>query len=291
MQLDEEQKRELRLGRILWNLLLMVLGCLLVSVSVNGLLIPHHFVAGGFTGLALLLHYLWPPLNVGLVYLAFNVPLYIWGWRAVGRRFFIYSVAGALILSAALELQTPVIALGDPMLAALLAGLLVGGGSGLALRSLGSAGGTDILSIILLKRFGVRLGSTVLVFNLAVLASAAFLFPLERVLHTLVFLFVSSHVMGVVVTGLSVRKSVHIISRRHEAITRAILEQIKRGATLIPARGAYTGLDENIIYTVVTFRELARLKEITRRLDPEAFMVVSDTLEVMGMGVGNQPHW
>ena len=159
------------------------------------------------------------------------------------------------------------------------------------LKSLGSAGGTDILSVALLKRFSLGLGNTALAFNCLVLLAGALLFPLEKVLYTLIYIYVSARILNLVVTGLSHRKAVMIVSNRAEVISSRIQKDIKRGVTILNGQGAYSGLDEKIIYTVVTFRELSQIKQLIRQMDPTAFVVVSDTLEVMGQRIGNQPSW
>jgi len=277
---------------VAWNLSLIIVGSLLCAGAVNGLLIPHRFLSGGFTGLALVLHYIFPALpDVATLYLALNIPVYILGWRMVGRRFLSYSLAGSVIFSLSLEFvawEFPVL---DRVMAALLAGIITGLGSGLILRSLGSAGGIDILAVILVKRFSIRLGNTILAFNATVLIASALLYSLEGALYTLVFLFVASHITNLVVTGLSQRKAVFIISQKWKEISQGVLNEIKRGATVIPARGAYSGQTERMLYTVISFHELGRLKSMVNRIDPNAFVVVSDTMEVMGLEIGNQPHW
>ncbi|MFH1035678.1 MAG: YitT family protein [Pseudomonadota bacterium] len=280
-----------RVGQTLASLALLAAGSLLWAVAVNGVLIPQGFVSGGFTGLALLLHNQAPRLPVSLLYLLLNLPLYFLAWRWVGRRFFIFSVLGLLIFSAAVDWVHVPPLLQDRMLAALLAGILGGVGTGLVLRSWGSTGGTDILSVIMLKRFSLSLGSTVLIFNSAVLAAAALAMSLEGALYTLVHLAVSARIMDLVVLGLSQRKAVLIVSPAWKEIADGILHELHRGATIMAGQGGFTGRDERIIYTVVTFRDLAAVKNLTRRLDPEAFLVVSETQEVMGRRIGNQPHW
>lgn len=164
-------------------------------------------------------------------------------------------------------------------------------GAGIILRSLGSAGGVDILSVILLQRFSIRLGSTILGFNTLVLSLAAVFFSLEAALFTLIYMYVASYVVNLVVTGWSQRKAVLIISPKWLQIHRGILHEIRRGATIIQGKGAYSNQPEQILYTVITFRELARLKRMIRGMDPNAFVVVTDTLEVIGLRVGTQPHW
>lgn len=276
---------------ILWNMALLISGSMLSALAVNGILIPQNFISGGVTGLSLLIHYLFPACPVATLYFFINIPLFILGWLYVSRRFFFYSIAGMLFFTAAVSLIHIPIPVHDPLLSALLAGIISGAGSGLMLKSYGSAGGTDILSVILLKRFSIKIGTTVLAFNALLLSAAAIVFTLESALYALIFMFVSSKIIDIVVTGLSQRKAVLIISSQWREISKEIMENIHRGTTIFQGIGGYTGKQENIIYTVVTFREMARLKEIVRRIDPNAFVVITDTLEIIGRRIGNQPAW
>jgi len=277
--------------QVLWNLVLIFVGSTLCAVGINGILIPQQFLSGGVTGIALVIRYLVPSLPIAMLYFILNIPIYALGWMYVGRRFFLYSIAGLLIFTGALTYPNIVLPVHDKILSAILAGIVIGIGSGIILKSLGSAGGLDILSIIIMKRFSIRLGSSILAFNAFVLAAGAILFSLEMALYTLVYLFVNSAMINLVVTGLSQRKAVHIISPQWEVITQEINEKIQRGVTIMRGQGGYTNQEYQILYTVITFRELPRLKRIVSAVDPNAFVVVTDTLEVMGQRVGNQPHW
>jgi uncharacterized membrane-anchored protein YitT (DUF2179 family) len=279
------------LPQILWNLALIALGSALCAVALNGILIPRQFLSGGFTGLSLIIHYLVPAFPLGAIYFLLNIPNFAFGWKYVGRRFFLYSVAGMLIFSAAIQTIHISLPVYDYLLSALLAGVIVGTGSGLILKSLGSAGGTDILSVALLKLFSIRLGSTILAFNGIILVAAAALFTLEMALYTLIYLYISSYMVNLVVTGLSQRKAVYIISPRWKEISQDIMEELQRGVTILKGEGGFTGKDQHVLYTVITFRELSRLKGLIHRVDPDAFVVVTETLEVMGHRIGNQPHW
>jgi uncharacterized membrane-anchored protein YitT (DUF2179 family) len=144
---------------------------------------------------------------------------------------------------------------------------------------------------MLLRRFSIKLGNTILAVNCLVLLLVATLFSLEAALYTVIYIYVSSKIIDVVVTGLSQRKAVFIISQKWQAINNEILKGINRGVTVLQGEGGYTGREERILYTVITFRELGQLKRVISRLDPEAFVVVNDTLEVMNNRIGNQPHW
>ena len=269
----------------------MSVGSIICAVAINAILVPLQFYGAGFTGIALLIHYLLPAAPVALVYFLLNIPVYSMGWMYVGRRFFLYSIPGMIFFSIALKYIHLPLPINDKILAAILAGIIMGMGSGIILRSLGSAGGLDILSVIFLRLFSLRLGTTILGFNIAVLVAGALLFSLERALYTLIYIFINAHVVNVVVTGLSQRKTVFIISPQWEKISKVIMEKIHRGVTILNGHGAYTGKEQNVLYTVITFRELSQLKKSVRDIDPDAIVVVSDTLEVMGRRIGNEPHW
>jgi uncharacterized membrane-anchored protein YitT (DUF2179 family) len=288
-KLCQEKFETVRL--VLWNLLLISSGSLICALAVNGILIPHGFLSGGFVGATLIIHYLFPFLPVAGLYFVLNIPVYFLGWKYIGRRFFMYSLAGMVIFSLAVLWKPFIIPVHDRMLAAIFAGILSGAGGGVILKSLGSAGGMDILSIILFKRYGIRLGTSILVLNVLILSIAAYIFSVEEALYTLIFLFVSTQVLNVVIYGLSQRKAVYIISPRWEKIHRTIIETIQRGVTIIDGRGGYTGQGVQMLFTVISHQELPRLKRLIDEIDSQAFVVVSDTLEVMGRNIGNQPHW
>lgn len=280
------------LKTVCWNLFLLSAGSAVIAVGINGILIPHRFVSGGLTGLALLIHYLVPFLSFAVIYALSNIPVFLAGWFFISRRFFLYSIAGTIIYSLVVAWVNPgPIPVQDKLLAAILAGIIMGTGSGIILKSLGSAGGTDILSVIFLHRFSIRLGTTRLAFNVLVLTAAALLFSLEDALYTMIYLYVSARIVDLVVTGLSQRKAIFIISPRWQEISKGILDEIHRGVTILSGEGGYSHREQQILYTVVTFQELSNLKQIVRRNDPGAFVVVTDTTEVMGHRIGNQPHW
>jgi uncharacterized membrane-anchored protein YitT (DUF2179 family) len=276
---------------VFYNLLLIFAGSVLCAFAIKGILIQKQFLAGGITGLALLIHYVLPMLPVGVIYFLLNIPLFIVGWLFVGRRFFLYSIAGVVIFSAVMLLPYPIIQIQDMILASLTAGIITGIGSGIILKSLGSAGGLDILSVILFKKYSLRPGTFTLVFNAILLGTAAFRIPLEMILYTLIYIYVTTHFFNLVLVGLSQRKSIMIISTRWQEISREITDHLQRGVTVVRGEGGYTGQELHILYSVITFAELSRFKAMIRKIDPEAFVVVAETLEVMGKRIGNQPHW
>ena len=277
--------------QLAWDLFLLSIGSILCAVSINDIAIPQKFATGGITGLALILHKQLPLANTGWIYIAINIPLFLMAWMTVGRRFFFYSLLGTGIFTVTLIFVHVPIQMEDKILNALLSGIILGAGTGISLKSSGSLGGMDLLSVMLLKRYSVGLGNTILTANAIVLLLVTFFYSLDAVLYTLIVLYVSSHIANLVITGLSQRKSVMIISPHWQEISEMILHKIHRGATILQGEGGYTGTPERIIYTVVTLGEIAQLKTRLRSIDPDAFVVISSTIEVMNYRIGNQPHW
>jgi len=289
--IDDIKARHIALPQIFGNLLLILIGSALCAVAVNGILIPQQFVSSGITGLAIIIHKILPWLNTGYAYILLNLPLFLIAWLEIGRRFFFFSLAGLLSLSGALLLIHIPVPVHDKILSALLAGILTGAGAGITLRSFGSQGGLDILSILLLRRFSISIGNTILCVNSIVLLLVLMIYSLDAVLYSLIVFYVSTKVLNLVVTGLSQRKAVFIISPKADELAREILKDIKHGVTILHGEGGYSKQSERVLYTVITFRYLGHLKQLIRRVDPGAFVVVNDTREVMNYRIGNQPHW
>lgn len=277
--------------QLLQDILLISIGSVLCATAINGILIRQNFVTGGITGISLVVHKFIPGLHLGWIYLLLNIPLFALAWMAVGRRFFVYSIFGALSLTLAIASVHVTINLDDKMLNALLAGLILGAGAGLCLRSAGSQGGTDILSVMLLQRFSISIGNTILAVNGIVILLVSIFYSIEAVLYTLIVLFVGAKVINLVVTGLSQRKAVFIISPQWEKISQEILKDIRRGVTIIKGEGGYARNEEHILYAVVPLTEIGQLKRLVQEIDPGAFVVINDTLEVVNYRIGNQPHW
>ena len=273
-----------RARTILWNCFLMTLGSFICAIAVNGILIPKHFLSGGVTGISLIVFYFFQRIDVGWLYLIFNVPLFVLGWMAVSRQFLFYSLFGTGIYALAILVTKVTIAVHDQMLAAILAGIIMGIGSGIIFRSCGSAGGLDIVSIFLNQKYSIRLGHTILASNSLILLACAILFGIDLALYTLVYLFVNTYLIDLVLVGLNQRKTVFIISRNSRQIAEEILKQMHRGVTFFKGEGAYTHKPEDIIYTAITMKELAKLKNLIFSHDKDAFVVVNDTKEVLGKG-------
>ena len=238
-----------------------------------------------------MVHYLHPDLPVALIYLLINVPVFLIGWRLVGLRFLGYSLWGMLIYALLLWALPWRIELSDPMLAAVVAGGLSGLGIAIILRSCGSTGGTEIISVVLHKCLAVPVGLGAVLVNLAVLAASTLLFPLEQVLYSIVYAIVAMVATNSVFHGMNRREAALIISARWQEIAGALTARHSLGVTQLHGRGAYQGVDRTILFSVVRRRDLPVLKRIALEHDPDAFITIISSGDVTGLQVGNQPHW
>lgn len=271
------------------NVSLIVLGSTIYALGLNAVLVPQGLLSGGVVGVAMILHYLFPLWDIGHLYFLLNIPVMLLGWFYVSRRFMAYTLLGMLCFSAAATwVKPPPVVLSDPLLGALLAGVVCGFGGGVILRSLGSAGGLDILAIYLNMRWGIRVGVVFTAVNVLVLMVGAHYLGMEKALYSIIYVYFSGRVVDAVMAGFNRRKMALIVSSDPRAVVDQILEKVHRGVTLLKGEGAYTGAERDVVLTVTTLTEIPKLKELVFGIDPDAFVIINDTLEVLGKRHGRR---
>jgi uncharacterized membrane-anchored protein YitT (DUF2179 family) len=269
---------------VAWNLCLISAGSIVFGIGLKSIAIPHGFITGGISGLTLLFYYVSGLLSPGLWYLIVNIPIFLIGWIHISRRFFLYSLYGVAVLSLTIDLIGFTLPIKEPILAVLAGGVLMGAGSGLVLQSLGSAGGLDIIGIILNQKFSVRLGTFYFCFNLVIFAVSFGFLDTDLVLYSLFMSFISSQTLDYVLAFSNQRKMVFIISDLNDRIAGEIHTRLSRGVTFLDGSGAYTGKTKKIILTVVHNYQLKRLEEAVLSIDPAAFIITENTFNVLGRG-------
>ena len=269
---------------MLWNLLLITAGSIVFAIGLKSIAIPHGFITGGISGVSLLLYYVSGFLSPGLWYLVVNIPIFLIGWIHVSRRFFLYSLYGMAAMAVAIDLIGFTFPINEPILAVLAGGVLMGAGTGIILHSLGSAGGMDIVAIILNQKFNLRMGTFYFAFNVVLFAFSFGFLDADLVLYSLFMSFISSQTMEYVLTSFDQRKMVIIISDLNEKIAREIHTRLSRGVTFLNGSGAYTGREKRIILTIVHNYQLKRVEEAALSIDPQAFIITENTYNVLGRG-------
>ncbi|NLG73400.1 MAG: YitT family protein [Chloroflexi bacterium] len=274
--------------------LLITAGGLLQAVALRLFLVPANLVGGGISGLAQIInHYTgWP---IGLMVFLGNIPLFMLGWRYLGGVRFAIRTAFAIvifsILADSLVFFLPQDGLtSDIVLNALFGGVISGIGFGLVYLGKGTSGGSDILALILNYRLGVSLSQSYMITDALIMFMAGLSFSWEHALYALVMLYISGIAAEAVTQGSNVVRTALIITSQPEAVTRHILEEMKRGVTMIPARGAYTGQERTVLYCVVNKSEVTQIKALVREIDPRAFMVIGHAHEALGEGFQSNSH-
>ncbi|NGQ94544.1 YitT family protein [Brevibacillus sp. SYP-B805] len=263
----------------------IIVGTAIMGFGINAFNIPNHLAEGGITGISIIIKLLMPVFDQGMVYFILNVPLFILGWKVLGRTAFIYTIIGTSSLSLFLSLFANVfpLPLSDKLLASLYAGVTVGAGLGIIFRYGGTTGGVDIIARLLQKYMGISMGKTLFFGDMLVIGASLIYLSIESAMYTLVAVFIAARVIDFFQDGAYAGKALTIISDHAQEIARKILE-VGRGVTILSGRGAYSGSAKEVVYVVVSRNEIMRFKSIVQEVDPHAFVVVNDVHEVLGEG-------
>lgn len=266
------------------RLIPVCLGGALSAMAVVLFFIPHHFLSGGLSGIALILDYtLGFPASYTLVLL--NVPIFILAFIELDLHFVVSSLFGLVAYSLFLHLFRPLagtLYIPDEILAAIFGGALNGLGLGLIFKNRASVGGTDVISTIAKRKYSVNMGTSIFIMNVLVVSLGAFFFPVYKAMYSLISMFITSYVVDQVLQGFEKRFSVMIISEKWDPIARYVTDNLFRGATILEGQGGYKRKPTKVIYTVVPSHRLSKLKDAVSRIDPHAFMSVEPSAEIMG---------
>ncbi len=268
--------------------LLIVAGCALSGLAYSLFLIPHHFVPGGVSGIAILINY-FTHLPVGAMIIALNIPIFLLGLRTMGKGYVAGSLVGMVLSSVMIDLFHEVLkvrsATQNDVLASIYGGIMLGAGLGLVFRGRASTGGSDIIGMILSKYTGISLGFGIMVTDFLVISASGFaLWNLEAPLYGYIVLFLSTKVIDLVLEGWSYSKLVIITSTRTDEIAEFILHTLDRSGTALRSRSLYLNREGEIILTVIHRKQLTVLRQFIREIDPEAFVIINDTYDVLGRG-------
>ena len=255
-----------------------VLGLLLMMVSYNYFFVPNQIAPGGVTGLATIIYYLWG-IPVGLMSAVINIPLFLLSWKRMGTSFAARSLASMLLLSLFLDLF-PSFALTEDTGGAIL-------GVGLALVLMGNAttGGTDLAAAMIQRALPhLSFGVILLVIEICIVTFSGFVFGAQKALYAAVSLFLTSRLVDMLQEGVASSRLFFIISPKSDEIAYRILIELDRGVTTLDGHGVYSGEAKQVIFSVVSSKEVHSIKKIVHEVDPNAFVVLTVANETMGEG-------
>jgi uncharacterized membrane-anchored protein YitT (DUF2179 family) len=268
---------------------LIIIGAFIIAAGYVFFITPYRIVPGGVYGISIVLHHTFGT-PVGLMALAFNIPLTLLGIKILGTRFGAKTITGFIFTSAFMDLLTwwvgeePVIQ-GDPLVSAIFGGAVVGLGVGLLFKAKATCGGTDLVSMMLGKWTSYPLGQLMMMVDAVIVLFGALVFTDWAIpMYSLITIFVMGKVIDTVLQGISYDKVALIISDQYELIGQKIIHDLHRGGTFIKGQGMYAGNERTLIYVVLNRRELSGLEEYIHQIDPHAFLIVIDASEILGSG-------
>lgn len=278
---------------------LILIGSFILAAGFVYFITPHRIVPGGVYGIAIVVHYLtkgvfsfWPDgIPIGLFGLILNIPLTWAGIKILGPKFGVKTITGFVLTSIFIDGITMLRQDGDAalvsdvLLSCVFGGVLIGFGLGLIFKSRATSGGSDIIAMIIAKYTRLPLGRLMIYVDSAIVLVGLAAFQEWAIpLYSWVVIFITGRAIDMTLEGADYNKALFIISKEHESIRQKVLYDLERGGTYIPGKGLYTNEEKKMIFTVVSRRELAILEEYITEIDPDAFITIMDTKEILGEG-------
>ncbi|MBB2479749.1 YitT family protein [Bacillus sp. APMAM] len=268
------------------KIVVVLVGAILNAFAMNYFLKPANVYSSGFSGTAQLLSNIFNQytplhLSMGLLLLILNIPVAILGWLKVGKLFTLYSFVSVVLMSVFLEIIPVHKASGDILLYAVFGGVLTAIGVGITLKFGASTGGLDIIAMVLSRMKDKPVGIYYFALNAVIIVTAGYLYGWDKALYTLVSLYASTRVIDAIHTRHQ-KLTVMIITKIPTEMKKAIHAKLVRGITLIPAKGAFSNEDREMLMIVITRYELYEMEHIIKEVDPNAFTNVVQTAAVYG---------
>ena len=280
---DKDLTKKEQFFLFLNKLFFLIFGPFIAAFALEIFLVPNNIIDGGIVGVSIITSYL-TKINLGLLVFVINIPFFFLAFNKIGKKFVVQTFYAIGMLSLFLNFfnthQHPVSH--DLLLSTVFGGIILGTGVGLVLKHEGSLDGTEIMSLVLSKKFGFSVGEWIMTFNIFIYGASGLVFGWNKAMYAVLTYFIAYRVIDVVLEGLNSAKSIEIISDKGYEIGQELLERLDIGVTYLKGIGAYSGKEKNIIYCVISRLELAKLKQIIKEIDPRAFIAIVDVHEAYG---------
>lgn len=262
------------------RLLLIFVSSIVLGFAFNVFLLPHEVLAGGVTGIAMMLG-LVTPLNAGLWMIILNIPILILGWMKLGKIFIANSLFSILVTSVSM-LYIPVVKLTeDALLSSVFGGVIAGAAIGVIIRYYSSSGGFDVIGLLLSVKRDIPLGALVFMLNSVVVFASGFVFSWELAMYTMASIYITGLVIDRIHTR-HIKLSLMVVTNHGDAVKKELLDKLYRGITVVDGEGAYSAAKVKVLYSVISRHELAFVRPLIKNIDPNAFVSINETMEVMG---------
>ena len=270
------------------DVLILLIGCILMSVSINMFFDPHKIAPGGLTGVSILVSGL-TGIPIWLINISVDIPLFIFASRILSKKDALKTVLGIAFLTLSLNLTQNLAFIhvtDDVLLSSICGSIIMGVSLGLIFRINGSTGGTDLIGV-LANKFIPNISIPILMGTadaIIVILSGIVSKNIEIALYSAISLYIIVKVSDIIVEGINTSTSFTIISDKYKEIGIAITDELERGATILKGEGFYTGNEKNVLLVVVSKKEVITVKKLVKSIDSNAFIIVTDIFEALGEG-------
>ena len=275
-----------QINKFFLEMLGTIIGSFFMAIGVSLFLLPNQLSSGGISGIATISYYLFS-LPMGITIIIINIPLFVFAIFKVGKSFFIKSVIGTIFLCFFIDYLDKFQALtNDNLLASIYGGIILGIGTAIILKSHSSTGGSDLVSYIINKQNPTIQTSKILVIIDAtiIFLNMIFLKEIEIGLYSAISIFIMGKMLDILFEGIYFTKLAIIISDKSQEIAKRIEKNIKRGSTGLYGKGMYTGEEKLILMCAVSRNNLEKLKLEAKSVDPDSFIIITNSREVVGLG-------
>lgn len=277
----------------LWDAISILIGVLAAAFGLRGFLIPSSFIDGGVMGISLIASEL-SGISLSVLIVAINLPFIILAYTSIGKKFAIKSIIGIVLLSLAVHLIPFPVITDDKILVAAFGGLCLGLGIGMAIRGGAIIDGTEVLAIFISRKSSLTVGNVILIFNLLIFITAAYLLSTEIALYAILTYYAASKTIDFVIDGIEEFIGVTIISEHSEEIRRTITDVLGRGCTLYQGKRGYAVnghplKETQIVYTVITRLEMSKFQTEIDKIDKQAFVIMASVKDAKGGMIKKKP--
>ncbi len=276
-------KQKLTFGYLIQKAFFLALGAFIAGFALDCFLIPNKIIDGGVVGISMMVNYI-THFNLGLLLILINLPFICLAFTKLGKFFVLQTFYAVAMLGIATNVfhHFQLVVTNDMLLATVFGGIILGVGVGVVLKNEGSLDGTEIMALVLSKKFGFSVGEIVMGFNIFIYALAGVVLTWESAMYSVLTYFIAYRMIDVVLEGLNSSKSIRIISDKWEEIGTTLIEDLDISVTYLHGIGGYSRQEKTLIYCVASRLEMSKMKEVIRQIDPKAFFSVVDVHEVYG---------
>lgn len=290
---EEVTKVEVGISHTISEVIFIVIGVFSAGFGLKGFLLPNLFIDGGAMGISLLISET-TSWSLSVLIVVVNFPFIILGYSNIGKYFAIKSILAIIALALVVHFIPYPLITSDKLLIAVFGGFFLGGGIGMAIRGGAVIDGTEVLAIFLSKKTGLTIGDVILIFNIIIFSFGAYILSIEVALYAMLTYMAASKTIDFIIEGVEEYTGITIISEHSEKIRLMITEDLRRGVTIYTGKGGFkkngTDFNEfNIIYTIVTRLEIARLKTEIDKIDKDAFIIMNSIKDTKGGMIKKRP--